>query len=524
MKKFYRLIIFIFICLLPILIFRDYTPDNELKYLSIAQESIENGNIFAFYNHSQPYADKPPLYLWIVILGKLIFGQHVMFFLSLFSLIPAFIIVWLMNKWLKEEGIETSNLNGDIMLLTSGFFLACSFVLRMDMLMTMFILLATYTFYKMYKHNTAYPSEKNYKKLSFLFPIYTFLAIFTKGAVGIMVPLLVVVIFLAINKQIKTIGKYIGWKFWGVLIILCTCWFLGVFFDGGKEYLNNLLFHQTINRAVDSFHHKEPFYYYGITYWYAIAPWSIVTFIAIFLGFYKRLIKSDLEKILAIGSLGTILMMSFISSKIVIYLLPSFPFLIYLAAILIQKIRNNIWIKIGVAIPAIIFILAVPASFFIVEYVPIKLWAPLPLFASILGIGGAVGLYFVFKQECSKGIKAIGISLFVSLFFAGFSINNVNDILGLKNATEYAKSVREGIIEEGGNKPTISFYKVRSGLNMDAYFNEPIHEVLKEDLSGIKNTIMFVKEREFKRDSVLISTVGKMDRKTIGEYSVVIVK
>lgn len=75
MKR-YGLYIAVLIAVLPIIILRDYTPDNELRYLSIADEALSNGNIFAFYNQGIPYADKPPLYIWIVMLGKIIFGTH----------------------------------------------------------------------------------------------------------------------------------------------------------------------------------------------------------------------------------------------------------------------------------------------------------------------------------------------------------------------------------------------------------------------------------------------------------------
>ena len=97
MKR-YGLYIAVLIAVLPIIILRDYTPDNELRYLSIADEALSNGNIFAFYNQGIPYADKPPLYIWIVMLGKLIFSTHRMWFLSLFSLIPAFVITDNDNK------------------------------------------------------------------------------------------------------------------------------------------------------------------------------------------------------------------------------------------------------------------------------------------------------------------------------------------------------------------------------------------------------------------------------------------
>ena len=57
----------LFIALLPLLSLRDYTVGNELRYLSIADEAIRNGTFFAFTNHGAFYADKPPLYFWIIM-------------------------------------------------------------------------------------------------------------------------------------------------------------------------------------------------------------------------------------------------------------------------------------------------------------------------------------------------------------------------------------------------------------------------------------------------------------------------
>ena len=47
--------------LLPIILWRDFTPSNELRYLSIADEALQNHTFFSFTNHGIPYADKPPL-------------------------------------------------------------------------------------------------------------------------------------------------------------------------------------------------------------------------------------------------------------------------------------------------------------------------------------------------------------------------------------------------------------------------------------------------------------------------------
>lgn len=75
--------------LLPVFIFRDYTPANELKYISIADEAIRNNTWFTFYNHGEVYADKPPLFFWLIMLARSIAGEYYIWIIGLFSLLPA---------------------------------------------------------------------------------------------------------------------------------------------------------------------------------------------------------------------------------------------------------------------------------------------------------------------------------------------------------------------------------------------------------------------------------------------------
>lgn len=213
--KSYRVFIFVFLALLPVLFLRDYTPGNELRYLSIADEAIKNGSWITFSNHGEPYADKPPLYFWIIMAGKWLLGEHCMWFLSLFSLIPAFIIVSVMNRWVAGEVDKKYLLTGELLMLSCGLFVGLSVILRMDMLMCMFIVLSLYTFHKMMYN------EGNMRFNTLLFPIYIFLAVFTKGPIGVLIPLFSTITFLWLTGRIRSIGRYWGWKTWGILFIGC---------------------------------------------------------------------------------------------------------------------------------------------------------------------------------------------------------------------------------------------------------------------------------------------------------------
>ncbi|MFA7155428.1 MAG: glycosyltransferase family 39 protein, partial [Proteiniphilum sp.] len=287
-----------FVALLPILLLRDFTPSNELRYLNIVDEALQNGNIFTFTNQGEIYADKPPLHFWLMMAGKRILGEHRMWYYALLSFIPALIILDTMRRWIgRQAGSDATTTS--LMLMTAGLFIGVGIIVRMDMLMTMFIVLALYTFYRMYQ------GEK-LKRLSLLFPLYTFLALFSKGPLGILIPFVSTLSFLIYKKKLSHFSRYWGWKSLAILLTGCLIWFTGVYLEGGKEYIHNLLFRQTVGRGINSFHHKEPFYYYAITSWYAVAPWSLLSIGIVAASLVQRKIRSELEQFFAVIVLSSL--------------------------------------------------------------------------------------------------------------------------------------------------------------------------------------------------------------------------
>lgn len=184
------------VTLSPLMALRDCSPSNELRYLSIVDEALSQGNVFAFTCQGEDYADKPPLYFWLMMLSRIIFGEHNMYALMMLSFIPACIIIAVMDKWLRREYPErfspAQRAAAALMLATAGLFLGMSVFLRMDMMMCMWIVLALWTFWKMDTGSSARGGR-------FLLPFYTFMALFTKGPVGILVPPLAIIVYLLVN-------------------------------------------------------------------------------------------------------------------------------------------------------------------------------------------------------------------------------------------------------------------------------------------------------------------------------------
>lgn len=529
MKRRTVIFLFIFAMLLPLMILREFTPANELRYLNIVDDALTNGNFITFYDHGVPYADKPPLYFWFAMLLKKVFGCHSMFLLSaLLSLVPAFVTGWIMDRW-TEEKLDGEESSAALMMMHSSvMFLAASIVLRMDMLMCMFIVLAMYTFGKMYANKKgareAKAGEKTHEAKMFkrdrlLLPLYVFLAIFSKGAVGFLAPVICIIVFLISDRELR-IGRYLGWRFWAILIVLCALWWTGVYLEGGKSYLNNLLFHQTVDRGVNSFHHKAPFWYYLAGYWWIVAVWSLLCIVLIIKGWRKHFLGGIRIKLMITTALTILVMLSLVSSKIAIYLLPAIPFFIYAGALLLPYFKDDKLVKGIVAAIAWIFIAIGIASIFKKFIIPEKiagsipeLWAPFWVILLPMVLGGLLGLKALKDKHTPLAISIISASIFVTIFLGSFSMKEINKTTGVKDGCLEAIK-----ISQEKDSPLL-YYDFSAAPNMDYYFKQEglfIREISKEQLSSFEG-ILFFKERRLKKDSTLRSVLEGKNYVKLGD-------
>lgn len=495
MKKEYYICLLILMALLPVLIFRDFTPSNELRYLSIADEALREGHFFAFTNHGFPYADKPPLYLWIVMLGKTLFGSHQMWFLSLFSLLPAFGCALLMDKWAKDVLSPAYRFTSLWMLMSCGMFLGTAVVLRMDMLMCWFILLSLYTFYKMYHEGIVANGKEHW-----LFPLYIFLALFTKGPLGFLVPFCSTLAFLIFHKKYKMISVFWGWRTWLVLLAGCSVWFGMVYQEGGNAYLQNLLVHQTVGRAVNAFIHSKPFYYYLYSVWYCMMPWSLLVGGAILVSSFKgKLWKDDLSRFFLTIIGCTFIILSLISSKIEIYLIPAYPFIIYLGIISLQRLKRTPWMAGAIALPALAFALALPAFCVLVFMTGLGYLGHMPFYVAVavLTLTGTFSLYHLFRyHSLSKVLRWMSMGLFIALFAGGWGVPAINDHLGYgtlcNRSTEIATRYK---------LDNFSVWRLSRPENMDVYLHHEV-EILPSDKplpADLSNTVLILPQKEAKK-------------------------
>lgn len=534
MKKLEKYLpLLVLIAFLPILIFRDFSISNELRYLSIVDEALRDGRLFTFTNNGLPYADKPPLYLWIVMAGKLIFGQHHMWFIGLFSLLPALVIMRVMRNWIVADCAlpeKEWRLTSQLMLITCGMFLGLNVFVRMDTLMCLFIVLALRTFYRMYQ------GRGDFNKQSFLFGSWVFLAVFTKGPVGILMPLLCPLAFLLFKREGRTFFHYWNVRVWAVLLLLCGLWFLAVYLEGGTEYLENLLFHQTRDRAINAFHHKKPFYYYLVQIWPSLAPYSLLLAGVWISAMFKHRFTSDTEYFWSTVVLTTFVMLSVVSGKLAVYLAPLIPFLVFLTVSLLRKFQRSPWINAALAIPAIVFVLALPALFLVAGYTDLAYLGQTFFYvaAGILSVAGIWALCRLFdkknykQQGVRKAVDVMGFSLLLAAFAGGWSVPAVNSYLGYGDVCRQAVEIKT----LKGLDSYHSLY-LRRAENMDVFLGEDIRQIPTADtvdvlreVKGLTNTVLVVHQRklEKKASPALKQYLSTKESHSVGPYRIVVLQ
>lgn len=476
---------------------RDLTPRNELKYLSIVNEAIERGNFFVFYNHGIPYADKPPLYFWLIIFTKKVIGSYSKVTLGLLTLIPAIIISFSMDRLTKNYLDKGERLLASGILFTTGYFLGGILVLRMDILMTMFILLTLETFFKIYE-------KKNKPYHIYFFYLYIFLGVFTKGPVGIIFPILTIFLFLFRKKDLGFFKNLKPIKGFFLLLILLSSWFLAIYFEGGKQYLYELVVNQTIGRAHNSFIHARPFYYYFKNLGVDLLPWSLLFFITFFISFKNKLERVPIETFFSSAIIINILFMSLISGKLDIYLLPIYPFIVFYTLLIAKKIeKDRVW-KFSILPFSIVLVLLLPiylvVSFFI--ELPVDPSIYLYLLLIIVLIFGGVSLDGIRKNKFSQGCWGIVLGTYTILLIFSLQVENYNKDFGVNILAQKAK-----IFSREGKGISYYAFNFTDAASMDVYLGKKVINLNSiselEKITSNQDICLFIQEKDIKRNKEL---------------------
>lgn len=399
-KKVYLYILILIICgaalYLPATFYRDLHWEEEMKYVEVAKEMYDTGNWLVPHFGGNLYSHKPPFYFHFLNLSRFLAGSYSVTAMVMISLIPGILIAIVTFFWGSLNFNKRYGFLSALILMITFYFFALSITVRMDHLMGFFIISALFSFYLGY-------SSESERKDRFYYLVYLFmaLAIWIKGPAGFLIPLVVISVFLLIQKDFSEFKNLQLKK--GILIFIgvILLWLVPALIKGGKEYAYQLLVIQTFGRTVNSFAHQKAFYYYLTTFSFTFLPWSFFLYSAFIYCFKNRRKLPQFIKFLLSWFIVTFILFSLISGKLDIYLLPIYPAGSLLVVYLFKEISNQQASKYYIIIPAVItFVFFAVGSFFIPQNlngIALKSLLMPTIIAWVLG--GIAGIFLLFKKK-----------------------------------------------------------------------------------------------------------------------------
>ena len=311
------------ICVAMLLVFsavfsRPLLPPDETRYISVAWEAHVRGDYLVSHLNSETYAHKPPLLFWLINAVWSVTGlnEHAARLVSPAAGIVCILLTALMARRLWPESAAFHRCVPMMLASTSLWIVFCP-VTMFDTLLTCCTLLALLGVLR---------AEAGAAVTGWLIAgVALGLGILAKGPV-----VLVHVMPAALIAPWWSLRARTGWVRWyaGCLVAIviaaaiALAWALPSAAAGGKAYGDELLFGQTTGRMVNSFAHRQPFWWYLPWLPLCLLPW--ISLGSVWRG--MRLTKPDSPlKFLICWAGGSLLILSLVSGKQIYYLLPVIP-------------------------------------------------------------------------------------------------------------------------------------------------------------------------------------------------------
>lgn len=300
------------------LLSRPLLPIDETRYMSVAWEAHVSGDHLVSHLNTKTYAHKPPLLFWIINAVWYVTGlnEYAARLVSPTAGIVCLLLTAIMARKLWPDANSFQRC-APMMLLSMTVWIVFCPVTMFDMLLTCFTLLGLLGVLR---------AESGSPKTGWLLAgIAMGLGVLSKGPV-----ILVHVVPAALlapwwSPRVRT--SYLRWYGGCLLAIVIAAgiglsWALPSAAAGGKAYSDELLFGQTAGRMVNSFAHREPFWWYLPVLPICLTPW--ISFGAAWRGMKNTRLDSPLKFLLSWAG-ASFLILSLVSGKQAYYMMPAIP-------------------------------------------------------------------------------------------------------------------------------------------------------------------------------------------------------
>ena len=241
---------------------RDLTVGDEAKYGHVVREMHASGAWFLPTLNGVPFTHKPPLHFWLIDLLTYALGVYSMWAFVLPSLAAFLFLLWIV--WRMGGPLAAFVCGTSLMIWVSAQ------TARMDVSFTAFLTLAIWMLQKFL--------DDGDRRALLWCGVWLGIATLIKGP---MAPVIAIALFLFECWRRHRVPRANYWPAVAAMILIPLAWFVPAMLLCGSAYTHEVIVKQTVGRAIASWVHRAPPWYYLLHLPGVAFPWFFVALVAL---------------------------------------------------------------------------------------------------------------------------------------------------------------------------------------------------------------------------------------------------
>jgi len=442
---------------------------DEAVFSEAAREMAETGELITPTYNYEPRYDKPILIYWFMSTALKLFGTTefaARFTSGLFGTLLSLMTFFFVKR---VRGLMPA-LFATLALVLSIEFFVYSHSAVTDMTLAFFIAASLYAFFL--------GAHTGNNRWFLWFWVSSAFAVLTKGAVGLLFPVVISGAFIALSGRKELVRPLLKPSYIGLFFLISAPWFIVQLMVNGKEFFDAFIVKHHIKRysgVISS--HGGPFYYYVLVLLAGFFPWVAALVPGIYRGIKGRLENdSALYLLCSVWVIFIFVFFSISRTKLPNYIFPLFPAAAILSGLVVSETVEGLR-RSKASMLTLFFLSAVfAAALFALPSLGLKMeisYSPGFFYGLgvIFALAAAASLFALYRPlPAFIGIAVLSLALIVFLRIAALPPAN---IYLQKSLHDYAKFARMNLPPGGVlatyeiNKPSVAFYARRGVVKSD---------------------------------------------------------
>jgi 4-amino-4-deoxy-L-arabinose transferase-like glycosyltransferase len=319
----------------------------ESKEALIVWEMMNDGGWILPLRNGLEIPLKPPLFHWCGALIALLSGKVNEFAVrspsAFFSTASVFMVFFFGQRfWNWRVGLLAS-----LVLATSPEWVRWATYARSDMALVFFLTAASLTFFRVWEERATR------RRSLYAFYLFIGLATLAKGPLGIVLPVVVSVTFLALSRDLPLLRQMRLFEGAAIVSLIAASWYLLALEHAGWEFFRRQVLNENIYRFFDSEQggpsRDHAWYYYGPALCAGMLPWSLFfPALAHFLYRSREKLQDPKTRYLLVWFIAGLIFFTLASGKRTNYILPLYPaaallFAVWWEALTEGALASSVW-------------------------------------------------------------------------------------------------------------------------------------------------------------------------------------